>query len=218
MSWKPLAWAVWRATNDRLIGAPHFQDRLKQIRLVCLDLDGVLTDGSRTYHDNGSTSLAFDVRDGLGVYMLTLAAVEVALISNGRTDIVSKRAEELGIRSVMQGVDDKAAAVGVIAGELQIPVESRLYVGDDVWDLPAFGQVGFRVAVAGAVPEVVDSADAVTVRGGGRGAVREVADAILKAQGYAWQGLLQPPSPHESASTERRESYESRLLYAAGWS
>jgi 3-deoxy-D-manno-octulosonate 8-phosphate phosphatase (KDO 8-P phosphatase) len=164
--------------------------RLDQLRLVALDVDGVLTDGRKVYTADGFTGLEFDVRDGLGLHMLLLAGLEIALVTNTRSEIVARRAADLGVSRVLQGVDDKGLALRQLLGETGVEPAHALFIGDDVWDLPAFEEVGVAVAVRGAVAAVERAAVWVTNSEGGRGAVREVADAILRAKALDSRALL----------------------------
>ena len=159
------------------------KNRLADIRLLALDVDGVLTDGTFAYDDAGGELKQFHVADGLGLVLLRLQGVEVAWISGRKSAIVERRAQELGVTSVSQGIRDKRVALHQIAEALQIPLASTAYVGDDWNDLPAFAAAGIRIAVANAVAEVREQADVVTGRAGGQGAVREVCELLLDARG-----------------------------------
>lgn len=161
------------------------EERLARVSLLLLDVDGVLTDGRIFIDDLGHETKAFDVTDGHGLKLVQRAGVEVGLVTGRRSRTVEHRARELGIREVQQGVKDKLAVVRGILERRGIVPESVGYVGDDVVDLPVLLQVGLAVAVADAPAYVRERVHWVTGRPGGRGAVREVCDAILRARG-AW--------------------------------
>lgn len=155
---------------------------LLQIRLVVLDVDGVLTDGVKYYNGEGLASLSFHTRDGLGIYMLHRAGFKLAFITNGQSNIVRARAVDLGITDLLEGVQDKRSALRQLKERLEIKTEETLYMGDDLWDLAAFEEASIRITVADAPLRVRRAADWVTQNSGGRGAVREVADVLLKAR------------------------------------
>jgi 3-deoxy-D-manno-octulosonate 8-phosphate phosphatase (KDO 8-P phosphatase) len=157
--------------------------QVEQVKFLGLDVDGVLTDGSLFYHDDGTESKAFDVRDGHGIKMLQHAGIEAALISGRSCPMVEKRATDLGITAVVQGVRDKVSILEKMLSERDLKLEEAAFVGDDVVDLPVMHRVGFAVAVADASEYLFDVADYVTLAPGGRGAVREVAELILGVQG-----------------------------------
>ena len=161
----------------------------EDIELLVLDIDGVLTDGRIIYADSGELIKAFDVTDGTGIkYWHRLGKVS-ALISGRDSAAVTKRADELGIERVSQGVKDKLPVFERLLEELGRGAAQTAYVGDDLTDLPVMRAVGFSVAPAQARPEVRAAADYVTRAEGGRGAVREVIELMLKAQGL-WEGIM----------------------------
>jgi 3-deoxy-D-manno-octulosonate 8-phosphate phosphatase (KDO 8-P phosphatase) len=152
------------------------------IRLLVLDVDGVLTDGRLYFGARGEALKAFDVRDGYGVRQLIAAGVAVAVISGRRSAAVSARCRDLGITHVMQGATDKLAAFERLRVRTQIAARDCACVGDDVPDVPLFGAVGLAFAVADAHPIARRAAHHVTRLPGGRGAVREVCDRLLAAK------------------------------------
>jgi 3-deoxy-D-manno-octulosonate 8-phosphate phosphatase (KDO 8-P phosphatase) len=162
---------------------PEVRQRARAIRLLILDVDGVLTDGRLYFGPKGETLKVFHVRDGHGLKMAQRAGIEVALVSGRRSDAAYHRAKELGISRFHEGVRDKVAVMEEIMAAMQIQPAEVAAVGDDLVDLPLMARVGLSVAVADAVPEVVAAAHWVTSLPGGRGAVREVCDLLLKAQG-----------------------------------
>ncbi len=155
---------------------------LERVRLLLLDVDGVLTDGRVFYGSSGEELKAFHTRDGLGLRLLQNAGIGVGLISGRQSEAVRRRASELNIRWVYMGVRNKAALVEDIGSESGIPLEHMAFVGDDLVDLPPMARVGTPIAVADAVDEVKAAAVLITRAKGGRGAVREVAESILKSQ------------------------------------
>lgn len=154
-----------------------------QIRLLALDVDGVLTDGRLYFAEDGQELKTFDTQDGHGIKMLMQAGVQVAIITGRNTQLVARRAKNLGVKHLMQGREDKLVALRELTTELGVALEHIAYVGDDWPDLPALRAAGLGVAVANAHQELRTHADYTTRLEGGRGAVREVCDLILKAQG-----------------------------------
>ena len=162
---------------------------LSQVALLLLDVDGVLTDGKVIYDDSKVQTKAFDVKDGLGMRLLMDAGVPVGIITGRASEALAHRCKNLGISLLHQGVKDKAAVLAAILEKTGISAEQTAYVGDDLADLPVLTRVGFPIAVADAVPEVAAHANAVTLASGGKGAVREVCEAILKARGV-WPEII----------------------------
>lgn len=165
------------------------RERIEGVKILILDVDGVLTDGRLFYHDDGTETKAFDVRDGHGIKMIQRAGVEVALISGRATPSVEKRARDLGIAAVFQNIKDKVPVFESILEERGLSPEEAAFVGDDVVDIPVMSRVGFSVAVAGGSEHVVPAAHYVTLAPGGRGAVREVTELIIAVQGK-WEDIL----------------------------
>lgn len=155
---------------------------LQSVRLLAMDVDGVLTDGTLTFDEVGGEQKNFHVADGMGLTALRLANIQVAWISGRSSAAVSRRAAELKITVLRQGVRDKGRALTDIATQLAVDREATAFVGDDWNDLMAFEAAGVRIAVANADPRVIGAADLVTMRTGGQGAIREVCDALLHAQ------------------------------------
>ena len=158
-------------------------NKIRKVRLLILDVDGVMTDGRIIIDDAGLESKQFDVRDGHGLKILMRCDIGVALLTGRRSEVVEHRAADLGITEVYQGVWNKAEAFAGILERHKLASGETAYVGDDVVDIPLLKRVGFSVAVADAVPEARKVADYVTKRAGGQGAVREVCEMILTAQG-----------------------------------
>ena len=157
--------------------------RAAAVRLLILDVDGVLTDGSLTYGADGEVTKTFNVLDGLGIELLQKTGVAVAIISARTSPVVVRRAADLKIAHVYQGTHDKRIAFADLLASTGASAEQCGYIGDDVIDLPLLRQVGFAVTVPSGHPEVRHRAHYVTERSGGRGAVREVCDMIMRAQG-----------------------------------
>lgn len=164
-------------TDERLL------NKIRRVKLLILDVDGVLTDGRIIIDDAGTESKNFDVKDGHGLKILMRYSIDVVLLTGRRSQVVEHRAADLGIAEVHQGIWNKAEALTGILQRRSIAPEEAAYVGDDVVDIPLLKRVGFAVAVADAVPEVRRIADYVTSNGGGRGAVRELCEVILRAKG-----------------------------------
>jgi YrbI family 3-deoxy-D-manno-octulosonate 8-phosphate phosphatase len=162
---------------------------LAGVRLLVTDVDGVLTTGVVPYDASGGRMGFFSARDGMGVTLALRAGLEFGIVSGARSTALRTRAAELGVRHVRDGAADKGAAVAALQRELGCRRDATLYVGDDLNDLPAFAVAGVRVAVADAAVEVRAAADWVTRAAGGRGALREIVDAVLRAQG-AWERVV----------------------------
>ena len=158
------------------------EDRMKRIRLLILDVDGVLTDGGIYMGPSGEAMKRFDIKDGAGIALWHRAGGMTAILTGRSSQIVENRAKELHISVVRQGCADKRAAYEELKAELKISDDEIAYIGDDIIDLPVMNEVGLPIAVADAVPEVHDAACMVTKHTGGHGAVREAVEHILRAQ------------------------------------
>ena len=161
----------------------------RNINLVIFDVDGVLTDGGIIIDNRGNELKSFHVRDGHGIKMLIKAGINVAIITGRSSEVVERRARELGITEVFQRCFDKRKAYEQLAEKYSLDDHEVAYVGDDIVDIPLLQRVGFPVVVADANDEVKARALMVTERGGGRGAAREVCDFILQAKGY-WKAII----------------------------
>jgi 3-deoxy-D-manno-octulosonate 8-phosphate phosphatase (KDO 8-P phosphatase) len=157
-------------------------DRARRIRLLVLDVDGVLTDGRLHISATGEEVKIFHVRDGSGLVALQRAGVAVAIISGRASAAVTRRATELGIGHVRQGIGDKGAALDAMCLELGVARHELACVGDDTPDIPMFDRAGIAIAVADAHPAAAARAHWVTQARGGRGAVREICDLLLAAR------------------------------------
>lgn len=165
-------------------------ERARKTRLLIMDVDGVLTDGRIIQDCHGHELKVFDVKDGHGIVMAHRAKLRTALISGRESESLTRRAEELGIELVFQKIWNKLEVYERILADTLLTHDEVGYIGDDVIDIPVLRRVGLAVAVADAVDEVKAAAHMVTQRAGGKGAVREVLEFILKAQGH-WDTLLE---------------------------
>lgn len=157
--------------------------RLRELRLLVLDVDGVLTDGGLWTTESGEVLKRFDVRDGLGIRLLQAAGVEVAWLSGGKSGATEQRARYLGIRHVLTGVGDKPVALAELQARLAVSREQSAFVGDDLNDLAVRSATGLLVCTADAAAPLRRRADWVLDRDGGHGAVRRLAEEILRARG-----------------------------------
>lgn len=164
-------------------------EKLKAIRLVVFDVDGVLTDGRIIYNDEGQETKSFDVKDGHGIKLLMRSGIDVAIITARLSKTVTHRAANLGIDLVYQGMRDKSAAFDDMLQKMGLRPEQAAYMGDDIIDLPVIRRAGFSAAVSDAVAEVREAVDYVSEKRGGRGAARDLAELVLKAQGR-WEEIL----------------------------
>jgi 3-deoxy-D-manno-octulosonate 8-phosphate phosphatase (KDO 8-P phosphatase) len=163
--------------------AKKVMDRARRVRLLLMDVDGVMTDGTIHLDDDGVEAKGFNIMDGLGLAVLRRAGVVLGIVTGRTSRVVARRAKELGVAHVVQGCADKHAAAAEILAAEGLDWDALAYVGDDLIDLKVMGRAGLAVAPPGAAPEVKAVAHHVTRLPGGRGAVREVCELILKAQG-----------------------------------
>lgn len=164
-------------------------DKARQVKLLVLDVDGVLTDGSLYFSNSGEEMKAFSILDGHGIKLLQESGVRVALITGRESQIVLRRAAELGIGIVVQNQGEKLGALGRILAELGLGYEHTAYVGDDLPDLPCIRRAALGISVPNGHPLVREHAFRVTSRPGGAGAVREVCDWLMQAQGSYAQAV-----------------------------
>ena len=169
---------------------PEQITKIEQIKLLILDVDGLLTDGRLYFDNNGTEYKCFHARDGHGIKMLRQTGVEIAVISGRSSNTVALRMESLGVKYVFQGHENKRAAFDEILNTLNLTAEQTAHMGDDLLDLPIMTQVGFAIAVQDANFAVKNHADWCTATAGGLGAVREVCDLIMQVQGN-FQSILQ---------------------------
>ncbi|MBN1788596.1 MAG: HAD hydrolase family protein [Sedimentisphaerales bacterium] len=163
---------------------------LKQIKLLAMDVDGVLTDGTVTLGSDGTEYKAFHLLDGHGIRMWHRAGLQTAMISGRESVVTKQRADQMKISFLYQPCQKKLVCFEKLLADLQIEPSSIAYIGDDVLDIPIVKRVGFGIAVANAVDELKSHAHYITSRPGGKGAVREVIEYILKNTGK-WTELME---------------------------
>jgi len=176
--------------GDKIEIPERIAAKARQVRLLLLDVDGVLTDGTITYSDSGEEVKSFNARDGFGLNVLQKSGVEVGVITARSSKALARRLQDLSLNHVYQGVRHKVRAFEEILIDLGLKPFEVAYMGDDWLDLGLLGQVGLAVSVADGTLEARKAAHYVTTLGGGRGAVREVCDLLLRAQGN-YQKLLE---------------------------
>ena len=164
-------------------------DKIRLVRVLILDVDGVMTDGRIIMDDAGRETKNFNVKDGHGIKILIRYGIDVILLTGRRSNVVEHRARDLGIAEVYQGIFDKVEIFNEIMKKRDIKYEHAAFMGDDVVDIPLLKRVGFSVAVADATDDVKRSVDYITVKNGGCGAVREVCELILQCQDK-WADVL----------------------------
>jgi 3-deoxy-D-manno-octulosonate 8-phosphate phosphatase (KDO 8-P phosphatase) len=167
------------------------EEKAAKIKLVFLDVDGVMTDGRITMDTQGKETKSFCVKDGLGLRMLMSGGVDVVIVTGRSSQVVEHRARDLGIEEVHQGVTDKNLLCRQIIKDRGFTKQEICCIGDDLADLPMFSEAGLCIAVADAVKEVREAADFITRSKGGFGAVREACEWLLKCQGK-WHAALAP--------------------------
>ncbi len=155
------------------------QQKLRRVRMLAMDVDGVLTDGGMYYSEMGDELKKFHTRDGMGIKMLQIAGIVTAFITKEKTAIVERRGRKLAVPEVHQAADDKLSVLTRVLEKYGLDLDEVAYMGDDVNDLQALLAVGFSAAPADAMPSVLDVVHYVCKKRGGEGAVREVADLIL---------------------------------------
>jgi len=164
-------------------------EKARAVRLLVLDVDGVMTDGHLYFSAQGESLKVFNILDGQGIKLLRESGVEVAIITGRRSTALEKRANDLGIRHLYQGREDKLNALDELLAELHLQYNQVAHLGDDLPDLPVIRRVGLGMAVANAYDLVKTQADWCARRHGGDGAVREACDFIMAAQGTLAQAL-----------------------------
>lgn len=181
-SWPPRTDEAYRAEAEQVLGA-ELADRFAAVDLLVLDADGVLTSGEMIYGPNGEALKGFHSHDGLGLVMARIAGIKRAVLTGRDSAIVGRRCSELRFDAIKLGRFDKQAALLEILAETGCEAARTMYVGDDLIDLPAMHACGLAVTVPGAPTELVDFCALQTAAAGGRGAVREVIDLVLKSAG-----------------------------------
>jgi 3-deoxy-D-manno-octulosonate 8-phosphate phosphatase (KDO 8-P phosphatase) len=176
-----IIWQTWfKPSNDVLYCMKI--DLLEKTRLLLMDVDGVLTDGSIIYTGEEMITMIFNVKDGLGLKMLQRAGVITGIVTGRRSTALSRRSDELGITLFYDAVSDKGALLDRILDQAGCRAEQTAFIGDDLPDIPLMKKVGIPIAVADARPEVKSCARIVTASAGGKGAVREICDDILRSK------------------------------------
>lgn len=161
----------------------------KNISLAVFDVDGVMTDGKIYFSANGDELKGFNILDGLGIKLLQKSGVDIAIITGRTSPLTKKRADDLGIKHLIQGREDKKSALQDLATQLSVPMSQIAYIGDDLPDLGAIRLAGLGITVANGYDFVKIHADWCSTRRGGEGAVREICDMILNAKGVKQQLL-----------------------------
>jgi 3-deoxy-D-manno-octulosonate 8-phosphate phosphatase (KDO 8-P phosphatase) len=165
------------------------REKARKVKLLLLDVDGVLTDGRIIYDSCGRDMKFFDVHDGLGVYVLKKVGIKTILITAKGSRAIRPRARDMRVEEVFENISPKSLVLDKILKKYRLDVDEVCFVGDDLVDLCLMKRVGFPVAVSNAAPEIKQVASYITLREGGRGAVREVAELILKSKGK-WEEVL----------------------------
>ena len=166
------------------------ETKIKALKLVIFDVDGVLTDGTLIFGNDGQEYKMFNTQDGHGIKMLRETGVEVAVITARQSKLVQDRMKQLGVVHLFQGEPNKRIAYDALKQKLQLEDKQIAYVGDDLLDLPIMRQVGLAIAVDNAHPIIKQYAHWITPRSGGHGAARDVCDKVMEVQGTL-EGLLQ---------------------------
>jgi 3-deoxy-D-manno-octulosonate 8-phosphate phosphatase (KDO 8-P phosphatase) len=170
-------------TNQHRLGDSELASKARQIKLLICDVDGVLSDGKVYFSQQGDEIKNFNIKDGLGIKLLQKSGIQVAIITGRNSNVVARRAEELGIALVYQGHSDKRQAFREIVQSLNLKPEQIAHIGDDLPDLTIMKQSGLGICVADGHDFVKKHADLITYKKGGDGAVREVADLLLESHG-----------------------------------
>ncbi|MEW6410272.1 MAG: HAD-IIIA family hydrolase [Nitrospirota bacterium] len=166
------------------------KEKAKKIKLLILDVDGVMTDGGIILDNNGNEFKRFHVRDGHGIKMAQRVGIIIAFLTGRESNVVSRRASELGVTDIFQGRKEKIISYRELLNRYNLKDEEVAFIGDDVIDIPIMRCAGLSIAVSDAEEDVIKIADWVTKRAGGRGAVREAIEFILKSQGK-WKELME---------------------------
>jgi len=177
-----------RKSSNFKFQSSKLEEIARRIKLLILDVDGVLTDGGIILDNEGNELKRFHVRDGHGVRMLTRAGIRVAIITGRTSDVVSRRAEEMGITDVYQGIFKKSAIYEGLLNKYNLKDEEVAFMGDDVVDIEILKRVGLPAVPADADEQTKNFACFISTKGGGRGAVRELIDFILKSSGL-WDSV-----------------------------
>ena len=181
----------------------RLRNRAKSVRLILTDVDGVMTDGGITLSSSGDESKTFHVRDGLGIRLAQSNDIRVVFITARTSPIIDIRAREVGVEEIYQGAAEKIRVLGRLKTKFDLRSDEICYIGDDLLDLPVLDLVGFPAAVCDAHPEVLGRVVYVSEAAGGKGAVREVVEVILRCQGK-WDKVMAPYASQPQVSRENR--------------
>lgn len=168
---------------------PTIKSKAKKIKLLMLDVDGVLTDGRIVYDNSGRDMKFFDVHDGLGVYLLSLMGIKTVLVTAKNSGVLVHRAKDMRIAAVYKDIFPKSLVLEIAQKRFKVKIDEICFVGDDLVDLSIMKKCGLAIAVSNACKEIKQVAHYVTKKSGGRGAVREIVEILLKSQGK-WQKAL----------------------------
>lgn len=163
---------------------------MKNIKLIALDVDGTLTDGKIYYDSIGNEMKAFDAKDGMVISQAINSGIVIAIITGRKSSIVERRAKELGVKHIYQGIHSKVEALECILNQLDITSNEVMYIGDDINDLKIMSKVRYAACPRNAVKEVRDISDIISEKDGGNGAVREIVEIVLKEQ-EKWTSIIQ---------------------------
>lgn len=177
----------------------QLRQKFARVELLVMDVDGVMTDGSVVYAQDGSVSLRFSIVDGLGLVILQRAGIQAAILTSSQSEVIAARAKRLGIKHLFMGALSKGLAFPSVCEAAGLGPDRVAYVSDDVNDYAALKQAGLRIAVANAQPQILAAADYVTTLKGGEGAIREVCNLILAAKGLDPVALWEQPEGAKSA-------------------
>ncbi len=164
-------------------------ERARKIKVLLLDVDGVLTDGRIIYDSKGRDSKFFDVHDGMGVYALNKAGIKTIIVTAKSSKAIKPRARDMCVAEIFADISPKSSILPIITKKYKVASDEICFVGDDLVDLGLMKLVGLPVAVFNACPEIKQAAGYISIRYGGRGAVREIAELILKSQGK-WEDII----------------------------
>ena len=177
---------------QKVYSSIDLKQKAKKIKLAAFDIDGVMTDGSLIYLPDGSQAKAFNAKDGLGLTMLNKAGIKTAIITAKESGAVSQRAKTLGITKLFMNQKNKMSALDEICREFSLGYDEILYMGDDLPDIEVLKSVGLSVCPQDAVDEVKEICNIITQKSGGKGAVREICDFLLKVNNISFDDLKKP--------------------------
>ncbi len=203
--------SLWPAPTTPGLWTPTLDARALGLKWLLLDVDGVLTDGRLWFDAKGEIVKIFDVRDGLGIKLLAGAGIEVGILSARTSPIVEKRSRDLGLREVLQGCENKRDSFGDFLLRHALDASQVAYLADDLLDLAVLGACGLSAAPVDAVADVRCRVHYVTAAGGGRGAVRELAERLLQARGV-WESIVRrfaAPCADPESPTDAGEAHDS---------